>query len=59
LGNVVQNVTAKTSDSELQNRNNQDNARVYDPTNNALLQEVLVELKELNRTIKLIYNLEI
>jgi hypothetical protein len=58
VGNVVQNVTSTTTADELLTRNGEKHQRVYDPTNNALLQEVLVELKELNRTIKLIHNLE-
>jgi len=59
LGNVVQNVTAKTSEDELQTRNGQENQRVYDPTNNLAFQEILAELKKLHNTIKLIHNLEI
>ncbi len=59
MGNVIQNVTATTVSSELQTRDTKNHQRVFDPVNNALLQEVLVELKELNKTIKLIHNLEI
>jgi hypothetical protein len=59
MGNVVQNVTSTTASTELQSRNGQDHQRVYDPTNNALFQDVLSELKELNKTLKIIYNIGI
>jgi DNA-binding transcriptional MerR regulator len=46
-------------ESQVVERNNQEHHRVYDPTNNALLQEILEELKDLNYTIKKINNMEI
>jgi hypothetical protein len=51
--------SVKTDESELQTRNGQEHQRVYDPTNNALLQEILAEMKDLNYTLKLIHNMEI
>lgn len=46
-------------ESQVQIRNGQENHRVYDPTNNALLQDILQELKDLHYTIKQIHNMEI
>ena len=49
----------KTDGSELQTRNGQENARVYDPTNNAIFQDLLDEIKALHTTIKQINNIEV
>lgn len=46
-------------ESQIQEMNNQENVRVYDSTNNGLLQEILQEIKDLHHTIKLINNMEI
>ena len=59
MGNVVQNVTATTTDDELQARNGQDHQRVFDPISNTTLCELLEEIKDLNKTIKIINNMEI
>lgn len=48
-----------TSPDEIQERNGQDNQRVFDPTNNALLIELLDQVKDLHKTIKQIHNMEI
>ena len=52
MGNVIKNTV--TTDDELQVRNAQDHARVYDPTNDMLLVEILNELKKMNQQLQFI-----
>ena len=49
----------KSDATELQERNGLEHQRVFDPTNNAVLQDLLEETKALHKTIKLIHNMEI
>ena len=52
MGNVIKNTV--TTDDELQVRNGQDHTRVYDPTNDMLLVEILNELKKMNQQLQFI-----
>ena len=44
MGNVIKNTVSTTTPDELQVRNGQDHARVYDPAVYSLLASVLKEL---------------
>ncbi len=59
MGNVVQNVTAKTSSSELQVFNNQEHQRVYDPSLHVVMTELLAEIKKINQQLSLITEVEL
>lgn len=47
------------AESELQNRNGQDSQRVYDPTANSTLKQILKELKKMNLQLNLITGEEV
>ena len=49
----------KSDSTELQSRNGQEHQRVFDPVLNCAMLELLEEIKELNKTIKQIHNMEI
>ena len=49
----------KSDSTELQSRNGQEHQRVFDPVLNCTMLELLEEIKELNKTIKQIHNMEI
>ena len=44
----------KSAPEELQNRNNQDHVRVYDPELQMLVKELLIEIKDMKEQIKII-----
>lgn len=43
--------TIKIDPSQVQERNGQDNQRVYDPSANDALQKILLELQGINRKL--------
>ena len=49
----------KTSPDEVQERNNQDHQRVFDPEVNFVLREILKELKTMNMHLSVITEEEI
>ena len=53
-GTIVSAVTATTPDAEAQTRNGQKHTRVYDPTSEMILVEILNELKKMNQQLQFI-----
>jgi hypothetical protein len=51
MGNVVKNVTATTTEDELQVRNGLDSQRVFDPAVYKLMNEVLKELRNIKNEL--------
>ena len=49
----------KTDASELHERNGEQNQRSYDPINNAVMQEILEEIKGLRKDFRTVFNMEI
>jgi hypothetical protein len=58
-GNIIQNVKAITSDAEKATISGQDNARVFDASNEKLLMEILQELRKMNLQLSIITDEEI
>ena len=56
-GPIIKKQEVITSADELVERNGQKSARVSSPEIENLLREHLEELKDLNKTLKLIYNI--
>jgi hypothetical protein len=46
-------------EAQVLDRNGQTHLRTYDPTNNAIFQDLLEEIKALHTTIKQIHNIEV
>ena len=51
--------SVKTDEAELQTRNGQEHQRVYDPEANAILKEILAEMRNMNRHLEIITELEV
>lgn len=59
MSSTLRNVIATTAPDELQTRNGQEHQRVYDPEANAILKEILAEMRNMNRHLEIITELEV
>ena len=58
-GTIIQTVTSTTDPDEIQVRNAQDHARVYDPVLEAIVLELLGELKQIRQQLEIITGEEV